>query len=68
MTQCILIEKIKKNCHKFTTNLDPCYVMAAKIKIRQYVIFIKPRKFDTAKYKCLTVFSVSLQYVPARWH
>ena len=29
--------------------------MTAKIKIPQYVIFIKSRKFDTADIKCFTV-------------
>ena len=29
--------------------------MTAKIKMRQYVIFIKPQKFDTADIYCFTV-------------
>ena len=32
--------------------------MTAKIKILQYVIFIEPRKFDTANIKCFTVLAV----------
>ena len=31
--------------------------MNANIKIRQYVIFIKPRKFGTADIKCFTVIN-----------
>ena len=30
--------------------------MTARIKIRQNVIFSEPRKYDTAKYKCFTVY------------
>ena len=29
--------------------------MTAKIEIRQFVIYIEPRKFDTAYIKCFTV-------------
>ena len=29
--------------------------MTAKIKIRQYIIVIEPRKSDTADIKCFTV-------------
>ena len=28
--------------------MEPLYIMNAKIYLRQYVIFIKPRNFDTA--------------------
>ena len=30
-------------------------VMSAKINLRQYAIFIKPRNFDTAGIKCFSV-------------
>ena len=37
--------------------------MTAKIEIRQYVIFFKRRKFDTADIKCFTVIIVFLKYL-----
>ena len=56
-----LIEKLSRNFHKFITNflycLEPWYIITTKIKICQYVIFFKPQKFDTTKYKCFTVTS-----------
>lgn len=36
---------------------EPWYILTAKIKIREYVIFIEPRRFDTASIKCLIVVS-----------
>ena len=33
--------------------------MTAKIKIRQYVIFIEPQKFNTADIECYTVLYTS---------
>ena len=50
MTLCIV-----KYTSNFLYYLEPWTVMNAKIKMRQYVIFIKPRKFDTANIKCFTV-------------
>ena len=32
--------------------------MTTKMKINQYVIFIEPRKFDTADIKCFTVHCI----------
>ena len=37
--------------------------MTAKIKMRQYGIFVKPRNFDTADIKCFTVFNCSGSFV-----
>ena len=55
------IENIRQN----DTNLNQLFfniwshrIDTAKIKIRQYVIFIKPRKFDTAYIKCFSVISI----------
>ena len=31
------------------------YITKAKIKMRQYVIFSKPRKFDIADIECLSI-------------
>ena len=43
--------------------------MTAKIKIRQYVIFIELRKFDTVDVKCFTVISVFFhQFYKAEQH
>ena len=39
----------------FLYHLEPRYIMTAIIRIRQYVIFIEPRKFNTADIKCFTV-------------
>ena len=33
--------------------------MIAKIKMRQYIIFVKPQKFDTAVIKCF--YSIEIQ-------
>ena len=43
---------------KFLYHLEPWYIMTDKIKIRQYVIAIELRKFDTADIKCFTVIKV----------
>ena len=42
-----------KKCYKLTNILfsGDIVFMTAKINLRQYVIFIKPRKFDTADIK-----------------
>ena len=37
-----------------------------KIKMGQYVTFIKPRIFDTADIKCFTVYNQLLQLCTAR--
>ena len=36
---------------RYINFLEPCYIMSAKTNLRQYVIFIKRRKFDTADGK-----------------
>ena len=38
---------------QFSLYLELWYTMNAKIKMRQYVISIKPRKFDTADIRCI---------------
>ena len=40
---------------KFSLLAGAMDIMTAKINIRQYVIFIEPRKFDIADIKCFTV-------------
>ena len=37
--------------------------MIAKIKIRQCVIFVELRKFDTADIKCFTVRPLSVKHL-----
>ena len=43
--------------------LETWYIMTAKIKTRQYVIFTDPRKFDTADIKCFTVTLIAWNYI-----
>ena len=42
---------------KFSLLAGRWHIVTAKIKMRQYVIFIEPRKFDTADIQCFTVSS-----------
>ena len=39
--------------------MEPRYIMNAKIRVQCYVIFNKPRKFNTADIKRFTVYSFS---------
>ena len=49
----------KKNCDKTTFNYlyypKPWCIINAKIRMRQYIIFVIPQNFDTADIKCFTV-------------
>ena len=38
----------------FLYYLGPWYILNAKLLMRHCVVFIKPRKFDTADVKCFT--------------
>ena len=58
---CSLTGKVEKNTSKYHYNLEPLYIMNAKIKMRHYVTFIKPRNFDAADIKCFTVYVLPLR-------
>ena len=36
-------------------DLEPSYIMNTKIQMRQYIIFIKSQKFDSAEIKYFTI-------------
>ena len=44
-------------------NQESWYIMTAKIEIRQYAIFTKPRKSDTADIRCFTFRHLNPVYV-----